>query len=259
MLRRFFLSEKNIMVAIILNAVVIFFLSFPEYHRNYILEWIDHFFILFFLLEAIVKIVVWKPQTYFSSRWNIFDFMIVVASLPSIFMGLWDPTDVSVILILRLFRLVRLIRFFSFVPHLAMIMEGLIRALRASVFVLIALFFLNFMLAIFTCHFYGEVAPEYFGNPLISSYSIFQMFTIEGWNEIPAIIARRMDSSILVALMRFYFVLVVLFGGILGMSMANAIFVDEMTMDNTKELERKMDDLQLEIQELKALIIQNRG
>lgn len=253
-LQQFFLSEKNIMIAIILNAIVIFFLYFPEFHRHPILEWIDHFFIVVFLLEAIVKISTWGLTVYFSSRWNVFDFLIVLVSLPSISMGLLDIGDVSVLLVLRLFRLVRLIRFFSFVPHLAMIMDGLIRALRASVFVLVALFFLNFMLAIFTCHFYGEVAPEYFGNPLISSYSIFQMFTIEGWNEIPALIATRMNNSFLIGAMRFYFVIVVLFGGILGMSMANAIFVDEMTMDNTRQLEEKIDGLQAQMEELKELL-----
>ena len=245
------------MIAIILNAIVIFLLYFPLFHLNPILEWMDHFFIVVFLLEAVIKIATYGFKTYFSSRWNIFDFVIVVASLPSISMGILDVGDTSVLLILRLFRLVRLIRFFSFIPHLAMIMEGLVRALRASVFVLIALFFLNFMLAIFTCHFYGQVAPEYFGDPLIASYSIFQMFTIEGWNEIPAVIAARMDNAPLIGLMRFYFVMVVLFGGILGMSMANAIFVDEMTMDNTRVLEGKIDDLQAQVVELKALMIKN--
>jgi len=38
------------------------------------------------------------------------------------------------------------------------------------------------------------------------------------------------------------------------MSLANAVFVDEMTMDNTLELEAKIDRLQLEIGELKQLM-----
>ncbi len=48
--------------------------------------------------------------------------------------------------------------------------------------------------------------------------------------------------------------LVVLLGGVFGMSLANAVFVDEMTMDNNDALEQKIDRLQMEIQDLKALL-----
>jgi len=112
------------------------------------------------------------------------------------------------------------------------------------------------MLALFTCHFYGQIAPEYFGNPLSASYHIFQLFTVEGWNEIPATITERTNSTVFAGITRFYFALVVLAGGIFGMSLANAIFVDEMTMDNNQDLETKIDGLQQEISEIKELLKQ---
>jgi len=55
---------------------------------------------------------------------------------------------------------------------------------------------------------------------------------------------------------RFFFVLIVLIGGIFGMSLANAVFVDEMTMDNNKELEAKIDTLQDEITRIRELLEQ---
>jgi len=58
----------------------------------------------------------------------------------------------------------------------------------------------------------------------------------------------------LMGITRFYFVLVVLVGGIFGMSLANAVFVDEMTMDNTRTLEDKVDKLHREILELKEML-----
>ena len=257
MFQRFFLSEKNMMIAILLNAVIIFLLYFPEFEGNSFLELFDHFFVFIFLIEAIVKLQVMKPKGYFGSRWNQFDFAIVLLSLPSLY-----PTgNAPLILLLRLFRLVRLIRFFKFVPHLNSIMEGLARAFKASVFVILVLFFLNFMLALFTCHFFRDASPEYFGNPLISCYSIFQMFTVEGWNEIPAAVLASSEapkSDFLIGMTRVWFVFIVLIGGIFGMSLANAIFVDEMTMDNNKVLEDKIDDLEKQIVELKDLIIKNK-
>ena len=291
-LKELFLVEKNVLIAILINAIVICLLYFPEYEDNSYLTFIDHIFIVFFLIEAIVKIYTFKPSAYFASNWNRFDFFIVVVSLPSLLVNIMPLPDTSLFLILRLFRLARLVRFIHFVPNLTKIILGLGRAIKASVFVLLALLFFNFLLSIFTCHFYAKVAPEYFGNPLISSYSIFQMFTVEGWNEIPATIAKKMmikndekvfeeagiepgseliieelplsvqeelkrtrrRAGLMIGLTRFYFVLVVLVGGIFGMSLANAVFVDEMTMDNNDLLEQKIDSLQGEIAEIKELL-----
>ncbi len=264
MIKRFFMSERNMMAAILVNAAIIFTLYFPAYRHNEWLEFIDHLFILFFVLEALVKLYTLKPKAYFDNAWNRFDFIIVVGSLPSLLVQFVPIPDTSLLVILRLFRLVRLVRFIRFVPHLSSVISGLGRALQASVFVLMSLLFLNVLIAIFTCHFFSGIAPEYFGDPLISSYSIFQMFTVEGWNEIPATIAQRLQQSgeprgifgvsFLIGITRLYFVLVVLLGGVFGMSLANAVFVDEMTMDNNALLEDKIDDLQREIQELKELL-----
>lgn len=255
MLKRFFLSERNMMLAIILNGLIIFLLYFPSLGDNRWLIELDHFFILIFLVEAIVKIYTLKPKSYFKSNWNCFDFFIVLISLPSLLHLFIPIPNTSFIKILRLFRLVRLVKFIHFIPHMASILSGLLRAVKASVFVVLALVFLNFMLALFTCHFYGNIAPEFFGDPLISSYTIFQMFTVEGWNEIPSVIAERAGENYWIAgISRFYFVLVVLIGGIFGMSLANAIFVDEMTMDNNAELEQKIDKLQADISDLKAIL-----
>lgn len=267
MLKQFFLKETNILWAIIINAIVIFFMYFPRIQNEYpafydVLDLLDHLFVLLFLMEVFVKLRVFKPGAYFADGWNIFDFVIAIASIPSFFsfLGLAIIPNTSVFKILRLLRLIRIFRFLQFIPHMDMIIAGLNRAIKSSIFVLIALFLLNFILALFTCHFYGSLVPEYFGNPLTSSYHIFQMFTVEGWNEIPKTIAEAAEvqgmanADVIIGLTRFYFILVVLFGGIFGMSLANAVFVDEMTMDNNRELEQKIDALQEQVAELKDLL-----
>ena len=242
------------MIAILINAAVIFSLYFPAIREHKTLIQIDHFFVVFFLIEAIVKLFIYKPKKYFANNWNWFDFIIVVVSLPSLFMTFLPLPDTSSLLLLRIFRLARLFRFMAFVPHLSMILSGLGRALRASVFVLIVLLFLNLILAVLTCHFYQEMAPKYFGNPLISAYTVFQLFTVEGWNEVADVIANNSTGEYAIGFSRFFFVLIVLIGGIFGMSLANAVFVDEMTMDNNKALEDKIDELQTEITYIRELL-----
>jgi voltage-gated sodium channel len=242
------------MIAILLNAIVIYLMYFPSFEHLWYLEVLDQLFIVVFVVEALVKLQYLKGKAYFADPWNRFDFFIVVASLPTLAMHVFPIPDTSLLLLLRLFRLVRLVRFIRFVPHLNKILAGLGRAMKASLFVLLALMLLNFLLSIFTCHFYADRAPDFFGDPLVASYSIFQLFTVEGWNEIPAMITKEGDHPMVIGATRLYFALVVLIGGIFGMSLANAVFVDEMTMDNTDVIEEKINALQEQVAELKALL-----
>ena len=90
------------------------------------------------------------------------------------------------------------------------------------------------------------VSPTYFADPIISFYSIFKMFTLEGWYEIPEAIAKA-QGPYMAFLTRFYFIFVVVTGGIFGLSLVNAIFVDEMVSDNNDVIEAKIDRLEAKI------------
>lgn len=257
MFKEFFLRERNMLIAVVLNAVLIYAMYFP-FIRNgehyLLLEYIDIIFLLIFLVEALVKINVLGWSKYISDSWNRFDFFIVLFSLPTIFVPFIDVPNTGVIVILRLFRLVRIARLLRFVPNMNHVLKGLARAIKASIFVLVALVFLILIFAVITCHFYGEMLPNRFGDPLISIYSIFQLFTLEGWYEIPEAIAQQGGNPLMVGATRFYFGVIVLLGGVFGMSLANAVFVDEMTMDNTSQLEAKIDRLEDQLGELKEML-----
>ena len=259
-MRQFFFSERNMMLAIGLNAIVIFCLSFPQLEQSTFWLLLDDVFIVFFLVEVIVKVNALKFSSYWSESWNKFDFIIAVGSLPLLFprlleMMISQGIDPSFIILLRLFRLFRLVKFFWFVPNLAHLLRGLSRAFKASIFVLVILLFFNFILSILTTHLYGNIAPELFDNPLHSFYTIFQLFTLEGWNEIPQTIADATDNDLTIFLTRIYFALIVLVGGIFGMSLANAIFVDEMTIDNNESIEKKLNSMESQIRELKSMLV----
>jgi len=255
-MKKIFLSEKIILTAIIANAIVIFWMSFPDWRNHNILKLIDDFFIFFFLIEAIVKITTLNSRAYFSDKWNRFDFALVVGSTPALLTAFLPIPNTSILLIFRLLRLVRLVKFLWFIPNMKHILLGLGRAFKASIFVLLALVFLNLLLSIVSCQLFGEKSPTLFGTPITASYTIFQMFTVEGWNEIVTQVEKSdaTHTAINIAGIRIYFVIVVLFGGIFGMSLANAIFVDEMTIDNNIVLEEKIDALQEKIEQLQHIL-----
>ncbi len=262
MLSRWFCNERFMIAVIVMNAVVITLSYFPALAHDGLVAVLDKGFTLLFIVEAAVKIATWGPRGYFAQPWNRFDFALTALGAPSLFQTLIPLPDMSFWLVLRLFRLARLVRLVQFVPHIEQILAGLGRALRAALLILAALAFLNYMLAMVTCHFLRDVAPELFGNPFKAMYSMFQVFTIEGWNEIPAQVVARIeaaeaDSSWLTAglatgLVQAFFATVLLFGGILGLSLANAVFVDEMTIDNTAALEGKVEAVERKLDEVLA-------
>ena len=260
------LFREGVVISLItLNTLVLFLDEFPEIHRltRGYLFWVDYACIIFFILEALMKIRCSGFPDYWGNLWNRFDFVVVLSSMPTLMMPFLTGSEedlraFSIVLVLRMGRLLRFFRLLRFIPHAERILGGVIRALKASVGVLVILFILNLAFAMVATILFAKTAPEYFGNPLISLYSLFKVFTIEGWFEIPDTLARRDIDPGMIFLLRAFFVVAVTVGGLLGLSMANAVFVDEMTMDNTDVIESKIDRLQQELTELKQLLAQGR-
>jgi voltage-gated sodium channel len=254
MFRRFIqtaVTERVVVTIILLNTLAIMLRGFEWWRSNYemALFAIDYTCTVFFVLEMGVKIGLTGWRRYWAESWNRFDFIIIILSSPMLLTPVLDLHELTVILVLRTGRCLRFFRLLRFVPDRDRVWSGVLRGLKAAIGVALALALYNVTLAIAANYLFGNVAPEHFGNPLLASYSLFKVFTIEGWYEIPEVMARGMPPMA-AGLTKAFFVGAVLTGGILGLSMANAIFVDEMVLDNNqgieveiKELREKLDAL----------------
>jgi len=123
-LKKYFLDDQQMLLAVMANALIIFLLYFPEIRTNAFslyqtLDFIDHLYVVIFALEAFFKIRHYGVKRYFKDGWNVFDFVIVVVSLPGFlhYLGFTNVIDTSIFQLLRLFRLARLIRFLKFIPN----------------------------------------------------------------------------------------------------------------------------------------------
>ena len=245
------MSEWIIAQAIIANSITLFLMGFQGIQVHYMLNAVDHFFTFFFICEIVVKVREYGWKNYIGNTGNKFDFILVAISAPSLFEILITVPDFSYLLIFRLLRVFRILRFMRFIPNINQLISGVKRAIRASIFILAALFIYNILLAVLSSYLFRTYAPEHFGNPLVSLYTIFQIFTLEGWNDIPLTISQNVEpGSWVPGLSRLFFALVVLTGGIFGFSIVNAIFVDEMVADNTDEVEAKVDELNAKVDKL---------
>ena len=223
-------SDRLVMAVIVLNAtaLVLHEMAEPGSPAARLWYWVDYVCVIYFLVEAVAKIRRDGWKAYWENGWNKFDFTVVVLSLPALFGPFLDVHQFAFVLILRLGRLFRLFRVMRFIPNLDHLVGGIRRALRASIGVFLALILINVILAVIATLLFRDLDPEHFGNPISSGYSIFQVFTVEGWNEIAGRIEERAESDdptatrLLVAGTRIFFVAAVLIGGILGLSLANA-------------------------------------
>lgn len=248
-LKRFFTNDIIMLVLVLINTGIIFVSGFiPEQGGTLLI--IDSLFTLLFLLEAVVKIHVHGFSGYWSDGWNRFDFILVLLALPScINVFGYDFPGTSILLSLRMMRAFKSFRLLKFIPNVDNLLNGIKLAFKASYIVSIGMIVFLLIFSIITTFLFGSAAPHYFGNPALSVYSIFRLFTIEGWYEMPEAIAANSGTAMAV-FARIYFSILLFMGGIIGMSLVNSIFVDAMAADNNDEVLDKLSQLEKKIDKL---------
>ena len=214
-----------------------------------LLDNIDIICTILFLTEMVVKQHTYGFKKYWCDPWNILDGSVTLLSLPSLLIYfIQPPIDLNLLITLRLLRIFKIIRSARHFPNLPEIWNGFKLALRQSAAFLIAYCIIIVVIAMINSVLFGNASPTYFKNPLDSIYTLFQFFTIEGWYEIPNAVAGDLNPF-LKHLVRLYFCLLLIGGGIIGMSLINSIFVDAMLSDNNNELIDKMNELKQQMSE----------
>lgn len=252
------ISERMVMTIILVNTIAMTAAGFYDQGtpERRIFDAIDYACVIYFIIEVALKVRRVGWSAYRKDGWNRFDFIITLLCVPVLLepfthqshLPLWIP-------VFRAGRLFRLFRVLRFIPDAAGLASGIIRSLKASVGVFLGLALVNLLFALTANFIFGDVVPEHFGDPAKSLYTIFQIFTLEGWNEYPTLIAARAGPDMALGA-KIFFTLAVLVGGLLGLSLANAVFLDEMTLDNTRVVEEKVDRLALEIEALRDLLLE---
>lgn len=137
----------------------------------------DVAFILIFSVELLVRFAAhrFNPKQFFANGWNIFDtIVILLAFVPGI------SRNVTALRIVRLLRVARLLRV---MPDIRILMDGMRRAAGPASSLLGLTVLLCFMYAVIGNLLFARTAPEYFGNLGEGMLTLFELLTLEGWNE----------------------------------------------------------------------------
>ena len=101
----------------------------PKYTE--ILEWVNFAFSVVYTVEAIIKLLVLR-RYYFKDNWNVFDFIIVVASWIDFILGYLEVVSLGdAISVFRTFRIARVFRMIKQLPKLRKILTTFFRSIQA--------------------------------------------------------------------------------------------------------------------------------
>ncbi len=133
-----------------------------------------------FVAEIVLKILACgsRPWRYFSSGWNLFDFLIVGVCLL--------PVDSQFGTVFRMARLVRTLRLVSILPKLQLLVGALLKSIPSLGYIGILLGLHFYMYAVVGTFMFGDNDPVRFGQLHTSFLSLFQVLTLEGWNDVLA-------------------------------------------------------------------------
>jgi voltage-gated sodium channel len=132
----------------------------------------------FFLSELVIRFLgEEKKARFFTQGWNIFDTIIVVASLVPI-----ENSEMA--LLGRLIRVFRVLRMVSIVPEMRLLLDSLLKALPQLGYVVALMFIIFYIYGAVGSLFFAQINPALWGDISISMLTLFRVMTFEDWTDV---------------------------------------------------------------------------
>ncbi len=161
------------MSVIILNAITLGLETSPTAtaHIGGIMEQVNQIVLVIFVVEITLRIFA-HGADFWRRPWSLFDFAVVAITI------LPTSGNLSVIRSLRILRVIRLI---NIIPSMRRVVTGLLMALPGMGSIMALLALLLYVFAVMATNLYGAAFPEMFGTLGASTFTLFQVMTLEGW------------------------------------------------------------------------------
>ncbi|WLD58561.1 ion transporter [Salinispirillum sp. LH 10-3-1] len=171
--------ESFVIAVIVVSALLIGAKTYDEASRfEQVMRWFDLFITLFFLAEILIRMVAEERiLRFFRNGWNIFDTVIVVASLIPV-------DDSEMVLLARLLRIFRVLRLVSIIPELRILMGALIKSVPRMGYVLLLMFIIFYIYAAIGSFLFAEVDEFLWGNISVAMLTLFRVATFESWTSV---------------------------------------------------------------------------
>lgn len=170
------LFETVVIAIIVVSALMIGARTYDEASQfEQWLMYLDVAVTVFFLVELLIRMAAEKNLiSFFKKGWNIFDFLIVTASL--------IPMDDSeMVLLARLLRIFRVLRLVSMIPELRLLLVSLVKSIPRMGYVALLMFIIFYIYAAIGSFIFHDVDEQLWGNIALAMLTLFQVATFESW------------------------------------------------------------------------------
>ncbi|MEM7615993.1 MAG: ion transporter, partial [Pseudomonadota bacterium] len=147
--------------------------------------------------------------------------------------------------VLRAFRILRVLRLISAVPAMRRVVAGLLEALPGMGSIMFLLLMIFYVFAVISTKLFGDSFPEWFGTIAASSYTLFQVMTLESWSM--GIVRPVMEVYPLAWLLFLPFIIATAFT---VLNLFIGVIVDAMQSEHEAEARDERDLLQSQTEEI---------
>jgi len=223
--------QVAITVVIIVNAIVLGLETNDALEDDYgtLFHTANDVFLGIFVVEIAIRIAAYgrRPSDYFRDGWNVFDFVIVGAA--------FLPFLRANATLLRVVRLLRVFRLLSVLPELRVVTVALGRSIAPMAGVGLMLIMLLYVYGMLGWMLFEKDDPEHWRNVGTAMLTLFQVLTLEGWNEIFDVVRGDNGAAWI------YFVSFILLATFILFNMVIGIIVSSMEESRAIEL-RKLEE-----------------
>ncbi|MDI5934789.1 ion transporter [Halomonas kalidii] len=169
--------ELTVITIIVVSALLIGAKTYEEEVSPF-QEWLlllDTAVTVFFLVEILIRMAAEKRlRDFFKRGWNVFDFLIVTASLIPL-------DDSEMVLLARLLRIFRVLRLVSMIPELRMLIAALFKSIPRMGYVALLMFIIFYIYGAIGSFLFASVDEKLWGNISLAMLTLFQVATFESW------------------------------------------------------------------------------
>jgi voltage-gated sodium channel len=210
---------------IIANAVVLGLDTYDSIRRDAggLLHTLNDVFLGVFVVELAIRLGAYgrRPQDFFKSGWNVFDFVVIGAAfLP----GLRENST-----LLRLVRLARVLRVIRLLPELRLLITAVGRSLPGLASLTVMAVILLYVYGIVGWLVFGDALPDEYGNIGDAMLTLFLLLSLEN---LPSVVERGMEVSDWAVP---YYVSFVLIAAFLVLNILIGVVIN--SLDEARELE----------------------
>ncbi len=246
--------EWSVVAVIILSALLIGAKTYhlPQYLVT-LLSYADVAVTVFFLIEISIRFMASDDKkNFFKSGWNVFDALIVIVSLIPI-------EDSEMALIGRLVRVFRVLRMISIVPELRILINSLLKAMPQLSYVMLLMFIIFYIYGAVGSFFFNEINPVLWGDIATSMLTLFRVMTFEDWTDVMYETMGSYPLSWTFYLSFIFFTAFAFLNMVIGivvnvLEKENAAHERQQLLDNQAEEMTQLDEIQKELDEIKALL-----